>query len=91
MAFTSAVVKKFRLGRNKIRFGTFTNTGGSTGGDIDSGMKLCDFLVPWFMKNAAIATFIGTNEDFSAGPIAGNAITIVTAADEDGYWLAVGR
>jgi len=91
MAFTSAVIKKLKLGRTRVHFGSFTNGAGDSGGGIDTGMKLCYFLFPWLMKATAITTFIGTDEDFSGGPIAGNAIKIVTALDEDGYWLAVGR
>ena len=91
MAWSSAIVRKFRWGRNKVHFGTFTNTAGSTGGDIDTGLDLCDFLIPFELKATAPADMIGLNEDFSGGPILGNAITIVTAADVDGYWIAVGR
>ena len=91
MAWATAVYLKMRFGRNRVHIGTFTNTAGSTGGNIDTGMGLVDFLIPWEKKATAPGDLIGLNADFSAGPIDGSAIPIVTAADVDGYWLAVGR
>lgn len=90
MAWSSAVVKKLRFGRNKVRFGTFTNTAGSTGGSIDTMLGLCYFLYAWEKKASAPAALIGHNADFSS-PVIGSAVAIVTAADVDGYWIAVGR
>ena len=91
MTFTSSLIKRFKLGRNIIHFGSYTMTAATTGGDIDTGLGRCDFLFPWQMKGAAIATEVAVNEDFSAGPIPGNAITIIAEAAGDGYWIAVGR
>ncbi len=91
MTFASSLIKKMRFGRNRVHFGKYTTTAATTGGDIDTEMRLCDFLVPWQNKGAAIATEVAVNEDFSAGPIPGDAITIVHEAAGDGYWIAVGR
>lgn len=91
MVWSSAVIQKMRFGRNRVHIGTFTNTGATTGGGIGTGMRLVDFLIPWEKNAAAPADLIGLNADFSAGPINGSAIPIVTAAGVDGYWLAVGR
>ena len=91
MAWAYALIKKMRFGRTRVHFGSYTTDGATTGGAIDTGMRLCDFLIPWQKKNVAIATEVAVDEDFSAGPIPGNAITIVHEAAGDGYWVAVGR
>ncbi len=91
MAFTSSLIKKMRFGRTRVHFGKYTATAATTGGDVDTKMGLCDFLIPWQKKNVAIATEVAVNEDFSSGPINGSAITIVHEAAGDGYWIAVGR
>ena len=91
MAWSMAILKKFRFGRNRVHFGSFTSTGATTGGDIDTGMRLCEFLFGWQRKATAPTTLVGVNEDFSAGPIPGSAITIVTEAAGVGFWIAVGR
>lgn len=91
MVWSSAVTHKMRFGRNRVHVGTFTNTGVTTGGSIDTGMRLVDFLIPLEKLATAPADLIGLNADFSGGPINGSAIPIVTAAGVDGYWIAVGR
>lgn len=91
MTWSSSVIQKMRFGRNRVHFGSFTSSGGTTGGNIDTGMRLCDFLLGWQRKITAPTELIGVDEDFSAGPIPGNAITIVTEAAVVGFWIAVGR
>ena len=91
MVWSSAVLQKMRFGRNRVHFGTFTSTGATTGGDIDTKMRLCDFLIPVQKKATAPDVLVGLDEDFSGGPIPGNAITIVTEAAAVGFWFAVGR
>jgi len=76
MAWSSAVIQKMRFGRNRVHVGTFTSTAGSTGGGIDTKMKLVDFLIPWEKKVSAPAVLIGVNADFSGGPIAGDGAVV---------------
>lgn len=91
MVWTYSLIKKMRFGRNRVHFGSYTMTGATTGGAINTGMKRCYFLIPWQYKATAIATEVAVNADFSAGPIDGSAITIVAEAAGDGWWIAVGR
>ena len=88
MGFESALTRRLgTIGKYRVHFGTFTNGAGDSGGDIDTKMKLCIFLIP-FAKTATADVYV--DEDFSSGPLDGSAITIVSALDADGYWLAVG-
>lgn len=75
------------LGRLKMTTGTYTNGSGDTGGNIDTGLTMCEMLLLQPKGDSAIATANAVNESF---PIAGSAVTVVTADDEDGYWIAFG-
>ena len=66
--------------------GTFLSDGGTQGGNIDTGLRMCEGLVP-VMNAAAVGNCMSVNETF---PVAGSAVTIVTDANEAGYWLAIG-
>ena len=91
MVWSTSLIKKMRFGRTRVHFGKYTSTLATTGGDIDTEMGLCDFLIPWQKKASAVAEEVAVNEDFSGGPIDGSAITIIHEAAGDGYWIAVGR
>ena len=88
MAFTNTVDGKTVIGNKWMAWGTYTNTGGSTGGDINAQLDIVDVMMLQQNKNAVIANVAVTNETF---PVDGTAVTIVTDADEDGYWWAIGR
>ena len=77
------------FGNKRIAWGTFTSDTGSTGGDIDTGLKLAESIMLQ-VKSTAIQVAGGpvVNETL---PIDGAAITIVTVADAVGYWFAFGR
>jgi hypothetical protein len=88
MAFESAITQRpIAVGNRRWAWGTYTNGSGDTGGNIDTGLRMCEaiFLQPG--GSAVIATAPVVNETL---PIAGSAITVVTADDEDGTWLAIG-
>ncbi len=91
MAFASALIKTYRgaLGKYKVTIGTFTNTLGSTGGDINAGLTHCHFIKLFQGGAAVIADEPVVNETLTT-PIDGSAITIVTTADADGYFIAFG-
>ena len=91
MVWSTSLIKKMRFGRTRVHFGKYTTTLATTGGDIDTEMDSCAFLIPWQNKATAVATEVAVDEDFSAGPIDGSAITIMHEAAGDGYWIAVGR
>jgi len=87
MAFTFAKDNDGVLGDLRSCAGTFTNSGGGTGGDIYTGLQKVEGMVLRYMSDAAIATTAVVNETFpKADPI-----TIVTAADKSGFWWAFGH
>lgn len=88
MAFTSTITDRSKMATKNVTWGTFTNDGGSTGGDVNTGLTVCDGL--YLIKNgdAVDASQYAVNETL---PVAGSAVTIVTTADVSGYWWAFGR
>lgn len=64
-----------------ITVGTYTNTGGSTGGAIDTGLN----TVLYFNSNNNTQS-ITTNQV----AISGGTVTLTTVANEDGQWIAYG-
>lgn len=89
MAFASTITRREAnvVGDRKITYGTYTNGSGDTGGNIDTGLEICEHIMLQPTGSAVVATAPVVNE---ALPIAGNAITVVTADDEDGVWMAYG-
>jgi len=90
MAFSSTItsgVPRVRDGK-LMTWGTFTNAGGSTGGNIDTDLAYVDQMFLQHSGAAAIADQPSVNETL---PVAGSAVTIVTTADKSGYWMAIGR
>ena len=86
MGFTSVIVGTTIFGNKAVTWGTFESDG-DTGGDIDTGLRICDHIDLTVKKSAAVAA-APTNEETM--PIAGSAITVDIGADEDGYWWAFG-
>jgi len=86
MAFAYEVTSHHVFGEKRICIGTFTSSGGDTGGDIVTPLHLCEqmILTP---KTSAPAVECAVNETF---PVAGSAITIVTSANVSGYFMAIG-
>lgn len=91
MAFASAIIKRFRgtLGRYSLIIGTFTNTGGDSGGNLNTGLNHCHFLKLVVGGAAVSADEPVVNADFST-PVYGKSIAIKTTADVDGFWFAFG-
>ena len=87
MAFAYTVDRYYVQGNKKVREGTFTNGAGDTGGDIDTGLYRCESMILSPRGAAVIASAATVNESL---PCAGNAVTIVCTADEDGQWRAIG-
>ena len=92
MAFVSAVLHtNLIMGSKKVAIGTYTNGGGDSGGNIDTGIARVEFMVLQPTGSAVIASSPTINEDFSSGSIDGTAVTIVNTANEDGIWIAWGK
>lgn len=88
MAFTSTVSgTPIVVGNRKHTEGTYTNTAGSTGGNIDTGLGVCESIT--LQPNASA---VATNETVvnATLPTAGSSIAIVTDANQAGYWRAKG-
>lgn len=88
MAFTTAITQRpTAIGNKRMSAGTFANGGGSTGGDIDTGLNRCEAI--WLQHTGAAVSADApvVNETL---PVAGSAVTIVTTADTSGNWIAMG-
>lgn len=87
MAFSFAITKISYFGDKKIVYGTFANSGGSTGGDIKTGLTNCELLQFQHTGAAVVTNVPVVNETF---PVAGGEVTVVTDADKGGVFIAYG-
>ena len=87
MAFASTVIEQGVMGDKKYSRGTYTNGSGETGGDIDTGLAVCEALMLQPIGSAVIASAPVVNETL---PVAGSAVTVVNTDNEDGNWFAFG-
>jgi len=87
MAFENTIKHVDRIGKWKIKVGTYTNGGSDTGGELDTGLG--NLLGLFLMKtgNGTTTDLAVVNETFPdvSGPYA----TIITKAGDDGIWLAI--
>jgi len=88
MAFTYTILGQTIFGDKRIVYGTFTSNGGSTGGDILTGLTVLENLQCTLRGASAAANALAINETF---PLSGGAATIVTLADLSGTFLAIGN
>lgn len=88
MAFASSLVYRTKFANKNVHIGIYTNAGGDTGGDINTGLTSCEAMFLQPIGASVIATAPTVNETL---PVAGSAVTIVTADGEDGWWMAIGR
>ncbi|OPZ48452.1 MAG: hypothetical protein BWY95_00816 [Bacteroidetes bacterium ADurb.BinA104] len=86
-AFATAIVGTSVFGDKKVSWGTFTPSGGSEGGNIDTGLKSCEGIELQYTGSSASTDAPVYNETF---PCDGSAVTIVTVADTAGIWFAWG-
>lgn len=88
MAFTSTISGRTVLGNKRFHWGTWDSTG-VAGGDIDTGLIMCESLM-LTNKGSALETS-GTAVLNETLPVAGSALTIVATSGDAGYWEAVGH
>jgi uncharacterized SAM-binding protein YcdF (DUF218 family) len=88
MGFTFTVTDRIILGDMVQTYGTYTSDGGTAGGDIDAAMDECFFIKLEVPGAAVVAAQSVANETF---PCDGHAVTVVTAANESGRWIAEGK
>ncbi len=74
------------FGASKVVFGTFTSAGGSTGGDIKTGLARVDCIY-MTASAAAVGNAPVANETF---PLSSGDVTIISDANETGTWFAIG-
>jgi len=86
MAFSSAITHKTVFGNKRIHHGTFS-CASVAGGDINTGLRQCDFIHLQGKSSAVITNAPAVNESL---PVAGSAVTIVTDSGMTGYWWAQG-
>jgi hypothetical protein len=87
MAFTYTVNDEFNAGGAKIVSGTYTSAGGSTGGDVKTGLLTVLSFVMSPKGSSVVANQGAVNETF---PLSKGDVTIVTTANEVGQWIAIG-
>lgn len=86
MVFSSTITERTIMGNKKVYQGTYDCTG-VTGGDIDTGLTVCQ-NIKFTQKGAAVTLNAPVvNETL---PVAGNAVTIITDSGAAGYWEASG-
>jgi len=75
------------FGNKRIVYGVYTNSGGSTGGDIDTGLNVVEFISLQPKGTSILANEPVVNETL---PLDSGSVTIVTTANEVGSYLALG-
>ncbi len=89
MAFSSVITDISVFGNKSVAYGTYESDG-DDGGDIDTGLVLCEFI-SLTVKGSSDVTLVPTvNETL---PVDGSAVTIDNggSTDIDGYWWAFGN
>lgn len=86
MAFAYTVKSTDAMGQG-VKIGTYTSTGGSTGGDIVTGLNIVNHIQLQPKGTAVSANQPVVNETL---PLQGGTVTIVTSANEVGTWMAIG-
>lgn len=88
MAFVYEVSQRgVSVGNRRWAWGTYACTGGTTGGDVKTGLNRVEMFVPIVGGSAVDADAPAVNETL---PLASGDVTIVTTANSTGYWLAIG-
>jgi len=85
MAFTSAVTDVRVQGNRKIAYGTFTNAGTDSGGEIDTGLSYVDVFLYSVSSHLGAESMKVTKNSSSAGKV-----TVVSSDGADGDWVAFG-
>lgn len=99
MTFSSTINQRTVFGNKKITWGTYANGPGDTGGDIDTGLMSCEMITlhPKGANPIVTASVVDETVSVATGPrinetlpAPGSAVTVVTADNEEGYWIAFG-
>jgi len=90
MAFTYYLDETTIVGNKRKARGRFVSAGGSTGGDIVTGLKRVTGFNTTHTAAAVVADSPVANETFTATGYNGGTVTIVTTANASGIWEAEG-
>lgn len=88
MAFTYTVEKVITGLNGRKVIGKYTNTSGSTGGDIYTGLSN---IYSMLIQPEAVTISANRSVVNETMPLATDGVTIVTSADEVGIWEACGE
>ena len=88
MAFVSTLIGETVMGNKRVRYGTFTNAGGDTGGEVVTGLAHIESIQLTLTGSAVGANAPAVNETF---PLSKSDVTIVTDDGADGLWVAFGN
>jgi hypothetical protein len=83
MAFTVTILKETVFGDQRVVQGKYVNDGGSEGGDISTGLVMVEMVALQPAGTAVATNQSVVNETL---PLAGGAVTIVTDANQTGYF-----
>ena len=86
MAFGSAITVKTVFGNKRFHAGTYDSSS-VAGGDVDTGLRLCEAITLGCQGSAVQGNAPVVNESM---PVAGSAVTIVTDSSAVGFWHAIG-
>ena len=87
MAFASAVTDKTVFGNKRVHFGTYTASGGGTGGDIATGLQQVHSIMLTATGSSIVADAPTVNETL---PLVGGDVTVICTANTTGVWMAIG-
>jgi hypothetical protein len=86
VAFSSTVHGRPKsIGHIRMSYGRFDAT--VDGGDIDTNLRMCHCMMLTHEGSAVEASMACINETL---PVDGSAVSVFTADDDTGYWLAFG-
>lgn len=88
MAFSYTILRRTVIGNMRLVVGTYVNGTTDTGGAINTGLRTVEFFTAQPIGSSAGSSVAVVNGSF---PIHGGVVTIVTEANEDGVWLAIGQ
>ena len=84
--FVSTKDVEMVAGDVRVTEGTFTSSGGATGGDIITGLQKVYLVIVQQKGSGVVASDAAINETFPCN----DPVTIVTAANVTGRWFALG-
>lgn len=89
MAFSAPQDTLAYFGNKRFVSGTYTNSGGDTGGEVVTGLSTVEKFWMQPIGAAVIANAPVANETFPLSNATGS-VTIVNTANESGLWFALG-